>query len=489
MQNAQANVELAEEIAQYYDDPLGFVQDCFPWGEPGELQGSDGPDEWQRLVLAQIAEKVKANAFNGADPVDPIRDATASGHGIGKSTLVAWIVCWIMSTRPGSQGTVTANTYVQLETKTWAAIQKWGRLCITSHWFNITRSRFEALEAPEDWFCTPQTCREENSEAFAGQHSKTATSFYIFDEASLIPEAIWNVAEGGLTDGEPMIFAFGNPTRNTGKFYRITFGNEKHRWTSRAIDSRTCAFPNKKTIEEWLQDYGEDSDFFRVRVRGLPPRASETQFIDQTRIWAAQQRPLAVIEDEPWIAGVDLSAGGSAWNVVRFRRGMDGRSRAPIRIPGEHARDRAFIVAKLAEVLKSGVAMMFVDSAFGAFACERLKQLGFKNVVEINFGGKSPDIHQGNMRAYMWNKCKDWLVTGALDPKDDKMAADLAGPGFHLNRQNQLLLESKEDMAKRGEASPDDGDALCLTFAHPVGPELSIRAPEPVRQVGYSPYA
>jgi hypothetical protein len=50
-----------------------------------------------------------------------------------------------------------------------------------------------------------------------------------------------------------------------------------------------------------------------------------------------------------------------------------------------------------------------------------------------------------------------------------RLAADLAGPGFHL-RNNKLVLESKESMAKRGVASPDDGDALALTFALPVAP-------------------
>ena len=121
------------------------------------------------------------------------------------------------------------------------------------------------------------------------------------------PDQIFEVAEGGLTDGEPMIFLFGNPTRNTGKFYRATFGLERNRWKARSIDSRECALPNKAQIEEWIHDYGEDSDFVRVRVRGLPPRASELQFIDQERVWQAQKRTVSPLDDEPLIAGVDVS--------------------------------------------------------------------------------------------------------------------------------------------------------------------------------------
>ena len=64
---------------------------------------------------------------------------------------------------------------------------------------------------------------------------------------------------------------------------------------------------------------------------------------------------------------------------------------------------------------------------------------------------------------------KDWLLTGAVET-DEKMAMDLAGPGYHINRSNLLVLESKADMQKRGQASPDDGDALALTFAQKVAP-------------------
>ncbi|MGH9666217.1 MAG: terminase, partial [Bryobacteraceae bacterium] len=213
-------MELAEEISQFYADPFGFVRFAFPWREPGPLAEYDGPDVWQREVLEEIGADIRARGFDGVRAVEALREAVASGHGIGKSALVAWLVCWIMSTRPGAIGTVTANTFIQLESKTWAQIKRWAKLCITSHWFVISVSRMARIGAEDSWFCKPQTCKEENSEAFAGQHAASSTSFYIFDEASAIPDSIWQVAEGGLTDGEPMFFAFGNPTRSSGKFYR-----------------------------------------------------------------------------------------------------------------------------------------------------------------------------------------------------------------------------------------------------------------------------
>jgi hypothetical protein len=160
-------------------------------------------------------------------------------------------VDWILSTRPNSQGTVTANTYPQLQSKTWPAILKWVRLAITSHCFECGVQKISVKAATESWFVIAQTCRRENSESFHGQPAARSTSWYLFDEAGAIPDEIWAAAEGGLTDGEPMIFAFGNPTRSSGQFHRIVFGSERDRWKQKIIDSRTPKFSNKNLIEEW----------------------------------------------------------------------------------------------------------------------------------------------------------------------------------------------------------------------------------------------
>lgn len=471
---------LAEEMAEYYDDPLGYVLDVFPWGT-GELAGSDGPDKWQTKVLQEIGEEVRKRRFDGHTAVAPIRLTRASGHDIGKSTLAAWLVNWIKDTRPDSQGTVTANTFTQLETKTWAAIRRWAKLAPTAVSWDIGATSMKHRTRPESWFVACQSSNEENSEAFAGQHAKTSTSYYVFDEGSAIPDAIYDVAEGGLTDGESMIFAFGNPTRNSGRFYEINFGNRRHRWNHGSIDSRDSKISNKQTIAEWIQDYGEDSDFVRVRVRGVAPQQDESQFIGKDLVKSAQGRKIDPLGDEPLVAGFDVSGGGSAWHVVRFRRGLLAVPGPlvpnPMRIPGAAA-DRPAIIGRIAQILRDErpthkVAMMFVDSAFGSPIVERLHTLGFDNIQEINFGGRSPDIHQENQRAYMWNQLKEWLSRGSIDPNDLKLEIDLTSPGFHMNKSNKLVLESKAEMQKRNVPSPDDGDALALSFAAPVAIQTS----------------
>lgn len=481
------DAELEEFVGQFYDDPLGFVEACYRW----PINGESGPDDWQRTVLEEVGHQVAARAFDGANAVMPIREAISSGHGIGKSVLIAWIAHWLMSTRKNAIGTVTANTNEQLEKKTWAAIRKWLKLCLTEHWFEINGEIMYRKGMRESWFCAPQSCAEENSEAFAGQHEKSSSSFYLFDEASAVPGGIWEVAEGGLTDGEPFIFAFGNPTRNTGAFHEAVFGAKRDRWASHIIDSRTCKFANKELIAEWIEDYGEDSDFVKVRVRGLPPNADESQYIELERIQGAQQRAVMNIGDEPLIAGVDVSGGGAAWTVCRFRKGLDARF-PPIRISGEKSRDRNHIVDVLAERLSHGdIAAMFVDTAFGAAVVERLRMLGYKQVHEVNFGAESPDPTCANMRACMWKRGKDWLPKGGIDKADHRLATDLGAPGYHLNQKNKLVLESKESMQKRGVASPDDGDAHMLTFAQPVmvGKRKSYSLPPSQRVSGEAAWA
>jgi hypothetical protein len=470
------NLEIADWVATTYHDPLRFVVGAYPWGERGLLQHHDGPDTWQREFLQWLGEEVTARSFNGHTAVPPVRGATSSGHGIGKSVLVAMIVDWIMSTRPHAQGTVTANTITQLQTKTWAALQRWTKLCLTGHWFTVNSERMFYTGFRESWFCAPQSSKEENSEAFAGQHAADSTSFYIFDEASAIPNPIWEVAEGGLTDGESMIFVFGNTTRSTGKFHEAVHGAARNRWHPIIIDSRTSKFTNKAQIDEWVQDYGEDSDFVRVRVRGLPPAASDLQYIDSQRVYDAQRRRIEPLADEPLVCGLDVARGGGDDCVFRFRRGPDGATIPSLRIPGEQARDSMRLVTVAADVLGRkfngrSIQMLFVDgTGIGGPIVNRLQQLGHTNVVEIQFGWKAPDDKYANYRAYMWGKLRDWLTHGCIDDSP-RLETDLTGPGYSHNRQDQIVLEPKEHMKARGVDSPDDGDALALTFAQVVKPK------------------
>jgi len=480
---------LADKLATFRYDPLGFVLFAWPWGEQGELEKEEGPDENQREFLVSLGSEVRGEGkahpgrvFNGKDPIMPVLMSEASGHGTGKGVLGAWIAWWILSTRPRSRGTVTAGTYDQLEEKTWAAIQTWGRTCITARWFDIqaTGIYHKDPKLQNDWKLTPQTCKEQNYQSFAGQHARTSTSFYIFDEASEVPNKIFETAYGGLTDGEPMVFAWGQLVRNSGEFYEICCGGKNVRWNHRRVDSWSSRFTNKEYLAQLLADYGADSDFYKSRVLGYPPSASELQYIDKKRVDEAASRKVEVPPGEPLLAGFDVSGGGRAWNVIRFRRGLDGKvdGMPPWRLPGEKDPNRDERVAKCHELLTDRrpgkwLAALFIDSAFGAAIAERLRGLGHTNVYEVTAGSESPDIHYLNMRAYLWAKSKEHMLLGSI-ADDEGLKQQLCLPGYHINASSKLVIESKASIQKRGEKSPDDADAFNLTFARKMAPVLPV---------------
>ena len=446
-------------------DPLAFCVQCFRWGE-GELTGCDGPREWQRRVLADIGERIRS----GATTDEAIRLATASGHGIGKSALVAMVILWALVTRIDTRGVVTANTEKQLTTKTWPELAKWHRLCILGGAFTYTATSLHSSDASHEktWRVDAIPWSLTNTEAFAGLHNKGRRVLVVFDEASAIADEIWEVTEGALTDADTEILwlAFGNPTRNTGRF-RECFGRFRHRWAVQQIDSREVEGTNLKQLQAWVDDYGEDSDFVRVRVRGVFPRAGVSQFISGESIEQAQTRQLQFVDPgSPCILGVDIARFGDDQSVIRGRKGRDGRVIRPIKWRGM---DTVFSAGKIAEAitLYQPDAVFIDGGGVGGGVVDILKSRGFR-VSEVNFGAAAKQVLKyANKRAEMWGDMRDWLATGVIDD-DPQLADDMQAPEYGFDKDGRVLLERKADMKKRGLASPDDGDALALTFAEPV---------------------
>jgi len=102
-------------------------------------------------------------------------------------------------------------------------------------------------------------------------------------------------------------------------------------------------------------------------------------------------------------------------------------------------------------------------------------------VTAVNFGLKpldpppldDPGKPAGgplNRRAEMWLNMKNALQEGRFSiPDDDSLHADLTSCGYKYDSSGRLVLESKQDMRKRGMPSPDSADAMCLTFSEPEG--------------------
>jgi hypothetical protein len=486
----EANMALAEQIGQFYDDPLGHVLFSYEWGV-GSLKGRDGPQQWQRDFLNQVGEEVRKRGFDGIKAVPALMFSTASGHGIGKSALVAWLIRWIMDTRPMAKGIVTANTGEQLRTKTWAELAKWHTLGITKHWWTLTSGSgslsYYHNEYREQWRCDGQTCREENSEAFAGLHAANSTPFYIFDEASGVPDKIYEVREGGLTDGEPMVFDFGNPTRNTGRFHQNMVGKFRNQYIRRHIDSRDVEQTNKDLFKTWADLYGEDSDFFKVRVKGQFPTSGSLQFIPMNLYEDNVELDVFVGEHDPLVMGVDVARFGDDESVIWMRHGRDATTPGFKRYKEVDTMALAAEVARLAEEYRPDA--IFIDGGgVGGGVIDRCRQLEV-DVIEVNFGAKATQSGYANMRAQMWDRMRKALKDGVSLPDDEDLRTDLTGVEYGYNLRNELQLERKEDMKKRGLKSPDIADALALTYALPVFPNRSgYKGAAPHAQHEYDPF-
>jgi hypothetical protein len=486
--------ELVGWLASVADNPLAFVMGAFPWGvENSRLEHESGPEEWQRTILELIRTGL---------PIDQaIQLAVASGHGVGKTALVAWIILWGLTTMSDTKGVVTANTETQLKTKTWAELGKWFHMFVGKEYFKLTATAIFQPDRERTWRIDMVPWSERNTEAFAGLHNKGKRIILLMDEGSAIPNVIYEVSEGALTDADTQIIwcVFGNPTRNTGRF-RECFPGQQHskHWKTYQVDSRTVRFTNKDQIQRWVDAYGEDSDFVRVRVRGVFPRIGEMEFISLDIVSEACAREPSSNQSDPFVIGVDVARYGDNETVIYFRKGRDGQSTPPIRLRGA---DVVQVATKVAEAYRKYHAdAIFVDGGgVGGGVIDNLRNLHVP-CFDIQFGSRpqgtgfavgDDGVKYANKRAEIWGSMKEWLKFGAI-PNNQDLRAQLVGPTYTFNLKNEIQLEKKEDMRKRGLESPDLADALALTFSLPVTAHASAGGygPEkPMVETEYNPFA
>lgn len=466
------DVALAAQFGRMRYDPLNFVRYVFPWGEAGgPLEHDTGPDAWQAEFLTYLGNAMLAG-LKPADAVSvaveaAIKMCVASGHGVGKSALVSWVVIWFATCFPMCQIVVTANTRMQLLTKTWRELAKWHRLTIHKHWFHWTATQFKHVRYPETWFATAVPWSENASEAFAGTHEKFV--LIIFDEASLIADVIWDVTEGAMSTANAVWLAFGNFTRNTGKFSQC-FGSLKHRWKTWQIDSRTCKMTNKAKIAEDVADYGEDSDFVRVRWRGVAPRAGSNQLIGGDLYTQATLRPNVQTDFHAKLIGCDVARHGDDQSAIIRRRGLWTSKARRFRISDLMMLASVF-AEEIHEFQPDGVFVDVTGMGWGVY--DRLQQLVNPAIlipVQVGEASKWPERFF-NLRAEIWWGMREWIKNGGCLVADPEMEADLTGPEYGYVGKEVVQLEKKEDMKARGLASPDAGDALALTFAVKVDPK------------------
>ena len=472
--------QLITAMAGYIHDPLGFVIFSYPWGKKGTpLANETGPDKWQAEVLRELGELTYKQAYGGEHSIGNmvkkvgavIQYAIKAGRDPGKTCLLAWIIHWFISTRPNPVGTVTANTKAQLSDKTWRELAKWHSLSVHEHWFEWTAEKFSLIRERKTWFIKAIPWSKENPQAVAGQHE--TYNLVIFDEASVIVDIIWDTFEGGLTDPYCLWIVAGNPTENKGRFKDCfpPHGKFWHRWVTKTIDSRDAKRPNKEKIAEWVEDYGENSDFVKVWVKGEFPGASLRQFIPESIVDEAIEASYKASEwvEYPIILGVDVASGGGDQCVIYVRQGYRTVELFKYR---PDALDK-YLTMTLANhvanyIQKYTPQSVFVDVVgIGRGTVDRLRQLGYLNVFEVNGGMKASDEETyADKNAELWDAMRTWLRLGGSIPNDPDLRKGLINreAGWEDDKRKRLKMQRKKDM----EVSPDEADGLAYTFAMPV---------------------
>lgn len=464
---------LIERLAAFSNRPYDFTLWAFPWGEKGtELEARSGPNAWQTRALKLLQEKLLA----GYTLERALKVAVKSGHDVGKTAWLAWVLIWGISTQVDTVGRATANTEKQLRTILWRELAKWHRLFIARQFFRYTATRYcSADPAHEDtWRVDAIPWSEDNPDAFSGLHNYGGRVLLIFDEASGISDPIWERTDGVTREANTQVLwlVCSNPTRNFGRFFDCfdKFGAE---WFPVTVDSREAGLTNVADIDRAIALWGEDSDYVKVRFLGEFPNASTLQLIPIESIRSARTRE---VQSQPWealILSVDVARFGNNESVAGFRRGKDART-----IPAQRRRGLSTIecgnwIAGL--IAAHAPDAVFIDEGgVGGGVVDFVRHLGHA-VVPVNFGSiastKPGGVLVSNKRAEMYVALREWLREGGCIENADELQEQLVSVEYHFDKKQQIQLMSKEDMRLLGRPSPDWADQLAMTFAFPVSPQ------------------
>lgn len=409
------------------------------------------PEAWQREALELIGSNDRVS----------IR----SGHGVGKTTLFAWLVLWFLLTRQDCKIPVTANSQDQLRDTIWPEIAKWHRRLPQElkEQVDVQAERVIVKADPEGSFAVQRTASKDRPEALQGFHAKHI--LFLVDEASGIADIVFEVGSGALsTEGSKAVMA-GNPTRSGG-FFHDTHHGLRDRWKTMRVNSEDV--PRARGhIDDIIAKYGKDSNAYRVRVLGEFPTSDDQAVIPLDLIEAACVRDVKPLEYYP-IWGLDVARFGDDRTALAKRR--YNRLMEPVtwwhghdlmatvgRVKAEY--ERAAEDAKPSEILVDII-------GYGAGVVDRMQEMGLP-VRGINVGESASSVGEYvRLRDELWFLGREWFQTKAVwMPRDESLIAELASPTYKFQSSGKILVESKDDMKKRGMRSPDLADAFLLTMA------------------------
>lgn len=429
-----------EFLDRYGNDPVRFVK---------EMLGLT-PDPWQAQVMDDVAKGVRKISIR-------------SGHGVGKSAVLSWLAVWFLLCRYRAKVVMTAPSSPQLfdalfaETRTWVSnLPDFLKALLV-----VTSDRIALKAAPDEVFLSARTSRADTPEAMQGVHSDFV--LLLADEASGIPEEVFNAASGSMSGHNATTILTGNPTRTNGFFFE-THNRLKDQWKTYHVSSFESPRVSKEFIEEVKLKSGEDSNEYRIRVLGDFPTTDDNTIISREIAEAAVHRDVSVNPHAPIVWGLDVARFGSDRSVLTVRQAnivsdiQVWRNLDLMQLCGA-------VVAQF-EASNPKPTQILVDSiGLGAGVVDRLRELGLP-VLGVNVS-ESPAVgNYRNLRAELWYRLKDWLQKRDCKlPRNDDLISELCSVRYLFTSNGKAQVESKDEMRKRGLRSPDLADSLVLTFA------------------------
>jgi hypothetical protein len=373
---------------------------------------------------------------------------------------------WYLITRYPVKIVVTAPTSAQLFDALFAELKRWINELpyALKEILDVKSDRVSHKAAPAEAFLSCRTSRAETPEALQGIHSDFV--LLVADEASGIPEAVFEAAAGSMSGSHACTILLGNPTRSSGFFFD-THHRQAGEWWTRKVSCVDSDLVSTEYVDEMKVRYGEESNAYRVRVLGDFPARDDDTAIPLELVEAAQTREVEVTADEPIIWGLDVARFGSASSVLCKRQGRQilamqtWRGLDLMQLTGA-------VVAEFESCQpRQEPITICVDSiGVGGGVCDRLRELGLPAIGVNTSESPALRVTYLNLRAELWFKLKAWLEARDVSlPKDDHLLAELVAVKYKFTSSGKLQIESKDEMRKRGLSSPDRADAVCLTFA------------------------
>lgn len=423
---------------------------------------TEGPAVFAQEALGATPEPWQFDA--GRKVALERRVSIRSGHGVGKSAFFAWTILWFLCCFFPAKVPATAPTAHQLDDVLWAELSKWHRalrerLPELGNEFEWTKERFALKSHPQESFSVPRTSRPEKPEALQGFHSEHI--LFLIDEASGVPDEVFQVAEGALSSDGAYVVMAANPTRTQGYFYD-SHHKMRSRWATVHVNGEDCTRVSKQYVEDMAKKYGPESSIYKIRVKG-EFAGSPDGVIPLDLIEPATLRDIKPFGPEIW--GLDVARFGDDLSALCKRRGNS--MTVPIKTWGGKDTMQTAGLLKLeydAATLKPET--IFIDViGLGAGVVDRAKELKLP-VVGVNVA-ETPAVQDQYMRLRdeLWFRAREWFQGRNVHLfKDEDLIGELTLPTFKVLSTGKKQVESKDDIKKRA-ASPDRADAFCLTFA------------------------